>query len=239
MDALKSWHSQGKGENGRVIERGKTIGHEVCLTQVKVGNEIACMIMGWFKSTATVLTSGRLRSETRIRPRYAMSSKTPILVLLLVTGSLWAQEKKETAPPSSAATAAAPAAPHPATISGEDKARKNPVKFTEVSVQRGKKIFITQCALCHGEKGDGKGELAADMKLNLPDFTKADALKERTDGELFTLIGTGKDPMPGQGGRMTDPQRWNLVNYLRTLSGKEPEKSSGKEPEENVIYVPQ
>jgi mono/diheme cytochrome c family protein len=167
-----------------------------------------------------------------------MSSKTLILVLLLATGCLWAQEKKEPAP-SSAAPAATPAEPHPATVSAEDKARKNPVKFTDVSVQRGKKIYNTQCALCHGEKGDGKGDAAEDMKLTLPDFTNADVLKDRTDGELFTLIGTGKDPMPGQGGRMTDPQRWNLVNYLRALSGKQPEKSSGKEPEENVILVPQ
>jgi mono/diheme cytochrome c family protein len=171
-----------------------------------------------------------------------MSSKTLILVLLLTAGCLWAQEKKESAPPSGGSTAAAPAtpaAPHPAVISEEDKARKNPVKFTEVSVQRGKKIFDTQCALCHGAKGDGKGDLAADMKLNMPDFTKADALKNRTDGELFTVIGAGKDPMPGEAGRMTEQQRWNLVNYVRALSGKEPQKSTGKEPEENVILVPQ
>ena len=168
-----------------------------------------------------------------------MSSKTLILVLVLAAGCLWAQEKKEPEPPSTATTAATPASPHPATISAEDKARKNPVKFTEVSVQRGKRIYNTQCALCHGEKGDGKGELAEDMKLSLPDFTNADTLKDRTDGELFAIIGAGKDPMPGQAGRMTEPQRWNLVNYLRALSGKAPEKSSGKEPEENVITVPQ
>ena len=66
-------------------------------------------------------------------------------------------------------------------------------------MDRGKKIYATQCALCHGDKGDGKGELAADMKLNVPDFTKPDTLKDRTDGELFAIIGTGKDPMPSQG----------------------------------------
>jgi mono/diheme cytochrome c family protein len=81
--------------------------------------------------------------------------------------------------------------------------------------------------------------LAADMKLNVPDFTKADTLKDRTDGELFAIIGAGKDPMPSQAGRMSDERRWNLVNYLRAVSGKVPEKSTGKEPEENVILVPQ
>jgi mono/diheme cytochrome c family protein len=173
------------------------------------------------------------------RPRDAMSLKTLFLVLVLAAGCLWAQEKKETPPPAGAATTQEPAAPHPAAISAEAKARKNPVKFTEVSVSRGKKIFTTQCALCHGDKGDGKGELAADMKLNVPDFTKPDTLKERTDGEIFAIIGAGKDPMPSQAGRMTDERRWNLVNYLRAVSGKVPEKSTGKEPEENVILVPQ
>jgi len=168
-----------------------------------------------------------------------MKSKTIVLVLLLVAACLWAQEKKEPAPPTETSPAAAPAAPHPTEISAEDKARKNPVKFTDVSVERGKKIFNTQCALCHGEKGDGKGDLATDMKLSLPDFTKPDTLKGRTDGELFAIIGAGKDPMPGQAGRMTDVHRWNLVNYLRVLSGKAPEKATGKEPEENVILVPQ
>ena len=125
-----------------------------------------------------------------------MRSKMLLLALIIVTGCLWAQEKKESTPPPSAgaATQAAPETPHPATITAEDKARKNPVKFTDVSVDRGKKIFVTQCALCHGPKGDGKGELAADMKLNVPDFTKPDTLKGRTDGELFAIIGNGQDP---------------------------------------------
>jgi mono/diheme cytochrome c family protein len=167
-----------------------------------------------------------------------MRLKTLWLVLLLATGCLWAQEKKETTPPpAGGATAAEPAAPHPAAISAEDKARKNPVKFTQSSVDRGKKIFATQCSLCHGDKADGKGPMVEDMKLTVPDFTKPDALKGRTDGEIFAIIGAGHDPMPAQTGRMTDDRRWNLVNYLRAVGGAVPEKSTGKEPEENVIII--
>ena len=164
-----------------------------------------------------------------------MPLKTMILALVLGTSCLWAQEKKETTPPAEPA----PAAAHPATITAEDKARKNPIKFTEVSVTRGKKIFGTQCALCHGDKGDGKGDVAADMKLTVPNFTQADTLKDRTDGELFAIIGTGTNTMPAQGGRLSDDHRWNLVNYMRSLSGKVPDKATGKEPEENIITVPQ
>ncbi len=153
-----------------------------------------------------------------------------------------AQEKKGEAQSSgaSSSTAATPSPVHDTIISPEDAARKNPIKFTDASVDRGKKVYKTQCALCHGEKGDGKGDLATEMTLTLPDFTKPDALAKRTDGELFAIIGTGKDPMPSQKGRMTEPQVWNLVNYLRALSGKVPGKPTAKEAaDENVILVPQ
>ena len=156
-------------------------------------------------------------------------------------GTFSAQEKKEEkqGSSSSSSTAAAPSSPHNAAISPADAATKNPIRFTDASVDRGKKVYMTQCALCHGEKGDGKGDLAADMKLKLPDFTKPDALAKLTDGELFTIIGTAKDPMPSQKGRMSEHQLWNLVNYLRTLDGKVPAKATAKESaEENVILVP-
>jgi mono/diheme cytochrome c family protein len=165
-----------------------------------------------------------------------------VLVFCMVGGTFWAQEKKEETQSSGAAssTAATPPSPHNLVISPEDAARKNPIRFSEASVDRGKKVFKTQCALCHGEKGDGKGDLAKEMTLTLPDFTKSDALAKRSDGELFAIIGVGKDPMPGQKGRMTEQHVWNLVNYLRALGGKVPGKPTTKEAaEENVILVPQ
>jgi len=165
-----------------------------------------------------------------------------VLVFCMVGGAISAQEKKGEAQSSgaSSSTAATPSPVHDTIISPEDAARKNPIKLTDASVDRGKKVYKTQCALCHGEKGDGKGDLATEMTLAIPDFSKPDALAKRTDGELFAIIGTGKDPMPSQKGRMTEPQVWNLVNYLRALGGKVPAKSTAKEAaDENVILVPQ
>jgi len=125
-----------------------------------------------------------------------------VLVFCMVGGTFSAQEKKGEAQSSSASssTAATPSPVHDTMISPEDAARKNPIKFTEVSVDRGKKVFKTQCALCHGENGDGKGDLAKEMTLTLPDFTKPDALAKRTDGELFAIIGTGRIPCQARRG---------------------------------------
>jgi mono/diheme cytochrome c family protein len=164
-----------------------------------------------------------------------------LLVFVLALGTLWAQEQKEEKAPSgtAASTSGAPQPVHVSKVTEEDKARKNPVKFTTLSVERGKKIFKTQCAMCHGDNGDGKGDMVEEMKINPPDFTKPETLKDRTDGELFAILGVGSEVMPSQGKRMTDQHKWNIVNFIRSLSGKAPEKATGKEPEENVILVPQ
>jgi len=166
------------------------------------------------------------------RPIGGMPTKLKILlaavVILMVEGSLLPQGKKNEPQSASASSSqAAPAsAPHQYVVSPEDAAKKNPVGFTEASAARGKKLFKTQCALCHGEKGDGKGDLAKEMKLTLPDFTQPNSLSKRTDGGLFAIVATGKEPMPGEKGRMPEPQVWDLVNYLRALSGKVPSKAT-------------
>src|SRR5689334_13480783 len=71
--------------------------------------------------------------------------------------------------------------PHAYDISPEEKARKNPMRFTELSVARGRKLFLSQCAVCHGVKADGKGNLGVEMKISPADFTNPETLKNRTD----------------------------------------------------------
>jgi cytochrome c1 len=166
-----------------------------------------------------------------------------LVVFSLWAGSFWAQEEEkpaeEPAPGATADAPAAPQGPHVFTISAEDAALKNPAKFTDVSVKRGKRIYDTQCAMCHGENGDGKGDIVEDMGINPPDFTNPETLKKRTDGELFAIIGVGSPAMPAQAKRLSDRHKWQIVNFLRSLSGEKPAKAKGKVPEENVIFVPQ
>ncbi len=164
-----------------------------------------------------------------------------ILAMVLAVTTYWAQESKQSeekpAPASAPAAEPAPAVPHAFSISPEDAAKKNPLRFSQISVDRGKKIYGTQCAMCHGEKGDGKGDMVEEMKINPPDFTKAETLAKRTDGELFTIIQSGSSTMPGQGKRMSDTYKWEIVNYLRSLSGKAPLKSTDEELQQGTVVV--
>jgi len=99
----------------------------------------------------------------------------------------------------------------------------NPVKNTPESIARAQKWWTLDCAMCHGKNGDGKGEIAIDMKLKLVDFTDPATLKNRTDGEIFYIIKNGHQDMPPEGPRVKTEENWDLVNYVRSLAKKKPE----------------
>lgn len=73
--------------------------------------------------------------------------------------------------------------------------------------------------MCHGDTGDGKGDMATDIK-NVTDFTNADAMKNLSDSHLFFVIRKGKGSMPAEGDRGKDEDIWNLVNYIRSFAKK-------------------
>jgi mono/diheme cytochrome c family protein len=122
------------------------------------------------------------------------------------------QEKKNQAP------AAAPAAEQK--IPPEEARRENPLKGSAAAAAVGKRLYASQCAMCHGAEGDGKGDLADIMKLKLLDYRDPNALKNRTDGELFYILTKGRENMPGEEGRMKEEQRWQLITFIRSLAKK-------------------
>ena len=135
--------------------------------------------------------------------------KTPLvlLALLVFVFALWAQKDQPSAKASDNKT------------SPEAAAKGNPVKPGPESLAKGKKLYGFDCAMCHGDNGDGKGDMATDIK-NVTDFTNPDALKNRTDSELFNVIRKGKGEMPAEGERGKDDEIWNVVNYIRSLAKK-------------------
>ena len=96
--------------------------------------------------------------------------------------------------------------------------QKNPVKPTEKSQARAKEIYGADCALCHGDKGNGKTDLSSGMGLALDDWSNPATLANKPDQDLFNVIRNGKGKMPGEeAGRAKDDEVWNLVHYIRNL----------------------
>ena len=112
------------------------------------------------------------------------------------------------------------ATPAPSSIPAEAAHLVNPVKPTSESQAQAKKMYGYDCAVCHGANGNGKGDLAADMKPPLKDYTDPAALKDISDGELFYIIKDGKGQMTGEGDRMKPEGIWNMVILVRSFAKK-------------------
>jgi mono/diheme cytochrome c family protein len=107
-----------------------------------------------------------------------------------------------------------------ASNSQTDSAMPKPVKASPETIAQGKRIYGYDCAMCHGAEGDGKGDLATDMKLKLRDYRDASSLKDVTDTDLFNTISKGKGDMPKESDRAKPDEIWGLVYYIRTFAKK-------------------
>lgn len=94
---------------------------------------------------------------------------------------------------------------------------KNPIPVNAVSLAAGKTIYIKECLQCHGKNGMGNGPKSADLD-KAPENFNAPKVKNQTDGELFWKIKEGRKPMPSTKKSLTDDQRWQVLNYMRTFS---------------------
>ena len=95
-------------------------------------------------------------------------------------------------------------------------AKKNPITSTPESIGAGQKIYSKTCAMCHGKTGDADGPAVIELNIH-PAKLSDPHLATESDGSLFWKITTGKKPMPAYGKRLSETDRWNLVNYVRTL----------------------
>jgi len=118
-------------------------------------------------------------------------------------------------PQAASPAAAQSAVPAPST--------KNPVKPTADSQAKAKALYTRDCALCHGDTGNGKSDAAASMNLTMEDWTNSTTLANKLDGELFATIRNGNDKMPPEdAGRAGETEVWNLIIYIRALPKAQP-----------------
>jgi mono/diheme cytochrome c family protein len=94
---------------------------------------------------------------------------------------------------------------------------KNPEKPTPETLKEAKMLFQNNCAPCHGDTGEGDGPVSDELLVKPANLTDAKSMNPQTDGELFWRITTGFSGMPSWS-KLTDTQRWRLVNYVRTLA---------------------
>jgi mono/diheme cytochrome c family protein len=99
-------------------------------------------------------------------------------------------------------------------VPADAAARQNPLAGRSDIVPGGRRNFSDRCGKCHGADAHGT-TLAPSL---------ADSHVQRhADGELFWIISSGHNRrgMPGFSW-LPEEQRWQIVNYLRTISRPSP-----------------
>jgi len=91
-----------------------------------------------------------------------------------------------------------------------------PIEVTPALLQRGQQRFNINCAVCHGPLAAGDG-IVKQYGLTTVVSLQDDRLRTMADGEIFNTITHGKNTMMAYGPRLTVPDRWAVICYLRAL----------------------
>ncbi len=95
-------------------------------------------------------------------------------------------------------------------------ALKNPFANNEEATRKGKKLYNQLCNICHGDKGKGDGMAGAALVPKPANFT-SDKVQAQSDGAIFWKMTEGRPPMAAYRDILKEEERWQLVNYIRTL----------------------
>ena len=96
-------------------------------------------------------------------------------------------------------------------------APENPSVADEASLTRGAELYAIHCQMCHGVTGEGNGTIAPFLANRPANFT-LDVVQSKSDGSFFLAISNGIDGrMPALNETLTVSERWDVVNFLRTL----------------------
>jgi mono/diheme cytochrome c family protein len=78
-------------------------------------------------------------------------------------------------------------------------------------IEAGEALYEENCADCHAADGSGAVEGASD-------FSDAAVMATQSPQALFDIVSQGRGEMPAFADQMAEEERWQVVDYVRTLS---------------------
>lgn len=104
---------------------------------------------------------------------------------------------------------------------------ENPFAEDHEAIEAGAETFNTLCATCHGEGGKGDGPGSAELDPKPADLSDGVMMGDLSAGYLFWRVSKGgamepfNSAMPAWEEGLTEEQRWQVISYIRTLSGQQ------------------
>lgn len=101
---------------------------------------------------------------------------------------------------------------------------KNPFKYSDENIEKGKKLYEMFCAHCHGKNGDGKGSITHPVYGAIPSYSD-DVMIRRTGenmndlaaGHIYHAIYYGLNAMGPHNSQINDTERWLITMYVQEL----------------------
>ena len=105
----------------------------------------------------------------------------------------------------------------------EGQALKNPMPMTPESIKAGEEVFFTYCSGCHGRRADGRGRKSLNLIPRPQNLRNAQFVKYLSDERMYTSISGGVrgTSMPAFDMILTAGRRWNVINYIRSLTASD------------------
>lgn len=104
-----------------------------------------------------------------------------------------------------------------------DRRQHNPFATNSENLERGRELFLTECASCHGIDGSGRTQVGQHLYPRVPDL-RVSATQALSDGELHYIIENGVQltGMPAWGNPQLEPSgdSWKLVLFIRCLRNR-------------------
>jgi mono/diheme cytochrome c family protein len=96
---------------------------------------------------------------------------------------------------------------------------ENPIEADEASIARGAELYDIHCKMCHGATAEGNGPIAPFLIKTKPANLTSPVVQSKSDGSIFLTITNGvTGKMPPLNENLLVPDRWDLVNFIRTLT---------------------
>jgi mono/diheme cytochrome c family protein len=92
----------------------------------------------------------------------------------------------------------------------------NPYQDNGIATQKGQMLYSKLCWTCHGKKGLGDGPAGSQLNPKPKNFALSE-IQQQSDGELFWKLSNGKGSMLPYKHSLGEEERWQLINYIRTL----------------------
>jgi mono/diheme cytochrome c family protein len=104
----------------------------------------------------------------------------------------------------------------------EAKGNLNPLPRSREVLKSGKSLYNTYCIVCHGNYGEGDGNVVAKKDWPRPLYPRppslqSDKVRDYKDGQIFHVISMGQNLMPSYAEKLNEEERWAVVHYVRAL----------------------